>query len=208
MECRRVYGETGEETRSWEVSKRYTDFVNLHNALQESGVLLSLPKKKMVGNLGERCCLAVLGFILVFRQRICYKKTEGAPGISTISYGVRGVGCQHPHQEVHGPCLICCQFSRSFRKSFTYFIIARYLSPEMALQHVSMIFRSNPRFEIQKPLPEIGSRIRSLYFLVKDKEEPKIQKLLNWTDFGPYQAMDDRTLQSLAKSFAQIEVKY
>ena len=69
-----------------------------------------------------------------------------------------------------------------------------------------MIFRSNPRFEIQKPLPEIGSRIRSLYFLVKDKEDPKTQKLLNWTDFGPYKAMDDRTLQSLGKSFSQIEV--
>ena len=78
---------------------------------------------------------------------------------------------------------------------------------EMALQHVSMIFRSNPRFEIQKPLPEIGSRIRSLYFLVKDKEDPKTQKILNWTDFGPYKSMDDRTLQSLAKSFSQIEVR-
>ena len=76
----------------------------------------------------------------------------------------------------------------------------------MALQHVSMIFRSNPMFEIQKPLPEIGSRIRSLYFLVKDKEEPKTPKLLNWTDFGPYKALDDRTLQSLAKSLSQIEV--
>ena len=47
-----MYGETGEETRCWEVSKRYTDFVSLHNALQDSGVPLVLPKKKMVGNLG------------------------------------------------------------------------------------------------------------------------------------------------------------
>ena len=27
----------------------------------------------------------------------------------------------------------------------------------------------NHRFEIQKPLPEIGSRIRSVFFMVKDK---------------------------------------
>ena len=53
MECKRMYGETGEETRAWEVSKRYTDFVNLHNALQDSGLPLNLPKKKIVGNLGN-----------------------------------------------------------------------------------------------------------------------------------------------------------
>ena len=53
MECRRVYGDTGEESRAWEVSKRYTDFVNLHAALQDSGLPLPLPKKKIVGNLGE-----------------------------------------------------------------------------------------------------------------------------------------------------------
>ena len=48
-----MYGDTGEESRAWEVSKRYTDFVNLHAALQDSGLPLPLPKKKIVGNLGE-----------------------------------------------------------------------------------------------------------------------------------------------------------
>ena len=34
----------------------------------------------------------------------------------------------------------------------------------------------NHRFEIQKPLPEIGSRIRSVFFMVKDKVNSLIGK--------------------------------
>jgi len=167
-----MYGETGEETRAWEVSKRYTDFVNLHNALQDSGLPLNLPKKKIVGNLD--------------REFVIQRQKELQLFIQTIM----------EHEEmafnIH---------TRRFMDPGSYAVNFQ----EMALQHVSMIFRSNPMFEIQKPLPEIGSRIRSLYFLVKDKEEPKTPKLLNWTDFGPYKALDDRTLQSLAKSLSQIE---
>ena len=35
-----------------QVSRRYTDFALLQSALQDSGIPLNLPKKKMVGNLG------------------------------------------------------------------------------------------------------------------------------------------------------------
>jgi len=172
MECKRVYGEMGEETKSWEVYKRYTDFVNLYNALQESGIPIILPKKKIVGNLDREFVLKRQKELQQFLQSIL-EQEELAVTIHT----------------------------RRFLDPVSYAVNFQ----ELALQHVSMLFRSNPRFEIVKPLPEIGSRIRSLYFLVKDKEEPKIQKLLNWTDFGPYKTMDDRTLQSLAKSMAQIE---
>lgn len=172
MECKRMYGEAGDETRSWEVSKRYTDFVNLHSALQDSGLPLSLPKKKIVGNLDREFVIKRQKELQLFLQTILDQE-EMAINIHT----------------------------RRFMDPVSYAVNFQ----EMALQHVSMIFRSNPRFEIQKPLPEIGSRIRSLYFLVKDKEDPKTQKLLNWTDFGPYKAIDDRTLQSLAKSFSQTE---
>lgn len=76
---------------------------------------------------------------------------------------------------------------------------------EMAKQHVSMALRNNPRFEIIKPLPNIGSQIRCSYFLVKDSQEPKIQKMLSWSDFGPFKSLEDKNLQSIAKSLSAIE---
>ena len=69
-----------------------------------------------------------------------------------------------------------------------------------------MALRNNPRFEIIKPLPNIGSQIRCSYFLVKDSQEPKIQKMLCWSDFGPFKSLEDKNLQSVAKSLGTIEV--
>ena len=43
--------------------------------------------------------------------------------------------------------------------------------------------------------------------MVKDSQEPKIQKILLWTDFGPLRFLDDKSTQSLLKSLSQIEVK-
>ena len=49
-----MYGGTSaDSTKAWTTSKRYNDFVLLNNSLQESGLTLNFPKKKMVGNLGN-----------------------------------------------------------------------------------------------------------------------------------------------------------
>ena len=37
-------------------------------------------------------------------------------------------------------------------------------------------------------------RIRNCYFSVKDKNEPKILKLLSWTDIGPHAFMPNKAL--------------
>ena len=77
---------------------------------------------------------------------------------------------------------------------------------DVASQHVSMALRNNDRFQVTKPLPDVGGQLRKCYYLVKDVQEPKVQKILSWTDFGPFKSLDDKTLQSLAKSLVSLEV--
>ena len=78
---------------------------------------------------------------------------------------------------------------------------------ELALQHVSLVLRSNQQYEIQKHLPDIGSQIRNCYYLVRDSQQAKVQKILLWSDFGPLRSLEDKSIQSLLKSISQIEVK-
>ena len=61
--------------------------------------------------------------------------------------------------------------------------------------------------KVSKPLPNIGSQLRSTFFLIKDAQEPKIQKLLLWTDFGPFKCLEDKNLQSIVKSLSAIEAR-
>jgi len=169
---RRLYGAVGEESSTWQVSRRYTDFALLQSALHDSGIPLNLPKKKMVGNLDRE--------FIIKRQKELQEFLDGV--------------LEHPE-------LANVMATKKFLDPNSYTINFQ----EMAVQHVSMVFRSNSRFEIQKPLPEIGSRIRSVFFFVKDKEEPKVQKLLNWTDFGPFRCLEDKAVASAVKSISQIE---
>uniref|UniRef100_A0AAQ5YMV8 PX domain containing serine/threonine kinase n=1 Tax=Amphiprion ocellaris TaxID=80972 RepID=A0AAQ5YMV8_AMPOC len=54
---------------------------------------------------------------------------------------------------------------------------------EIALQQVSMFFRSDLKWEVLEPLRDIGWRIRKKYFLIKNKEQPKERYLLSWTPY-------------------------
>uniref|UniRef100_A0A8C6MEU2 PX domain containing serine/threonine kinase like n=1 Tax=Nothobranchius furzeri TaxID=105023 RepID=A0A8C6MEU2_NOTFU len=72
----------------------------------------------------------------------------------------------------------------------TSLIVKKFLDPnnysanysELALQQVSMFFRSDPKWEVLEPLKDIGWRIRKKYFLVKSKEQPKERYLLSWVN--------------------------
>ena len=39
--------------KSWRVSRRYNDFVQLHSVLSTSGIDLPFPPKKIIGNMGS-----------------------------------------------------------------------------------------------------------------------------------------------------------
>ncbi|XP_072296211.1 PX domain-containing protein kinase-like protein isoform X2 [Eucyclogobius newberryi] len=85
--------------------------------------------------------------------------------------------------------------------------VKRFLDPnnyatnytEIALQQVSMFFRSDPKWEVQEPLKDMGSRIRKKYFVIKNKEEPKERYILSWVDLGPDKFLSDKDLQSAVK---------
>ncbi|TWW62839.1 PX domain-containing protein kinase-like protein [Takifugu flavidus] len=79
---------------------------------------------------------------------------------------------------------------------------------EIALQQVSMFFRSDLKWEVLEPLRDMGWRIRKKYFLVKNKEQPKERYLLSWVDLGPHKFLSDKDLQSAMKWLSSISVPY
>ncbi|XP_059571801.1 PX domain-containing protein kinase-like protein isoform X4 [Alligator mississippiensis] len=86
-------------------------------------------------------------------------------------------------------------------------LVKKFLDPnnysvnytEIALQHVSMFFRSEPKWEVVEPLKDIGWRIRKKYFLMKIKNQPKERLMLNWADLGPDKFLSDKELQCAVK---------
>uniref|UniRef100_A0A8C1RI08 PX domain containing serine/threonine kinase n=1 Tax=Cyprinus carpio TaxID=7962 RepID=A0A8C1RI08_CYPCA len=72
--------------------------------------------------------------------------------------------------------LSSCELVKKFLDTNNY--SANYT--EIALQQVSMFFRSDPKWEVIEPLKDIGWRLRKRYFLVKDKDQPKDKQVLSW----------------------------
>ncbi|XP_077386975.1 PX domain-containing protein kinase-like protein isoform X3 [Festucalex cinctus] len=79
---------------------------------------------------------------------------------------------------------------------------------EMALQQVSMFFRSDPKWVVGEPLRDVGWRIRKKYFLVKNKEQAKEAYLLSWVDLGPDNFLSDKDLQSSLKILTGLSSPY
>ncbi|XP_067271708.1 PX domain-containing protein kinase-like protein isoform X2 [Pseudorasbora parva] len=91
--------------------------------------------------------------------------------------------------------LSSCELVKKFLDTNNY--AANYT--EIALQQVSMFFRSDPKWEVIEPLKDIGWRLRKRYFLVKDKDQPKEKQVLSWVDLGPDKFLSDKDLQSAMK---------
>lgn len=51
---------------------------------------------------------------------------------------------------------VCCKHLKEF-----------FFFAETALQHVSMLFRSEPQWDVIEPLPEIGMKSRSVYIVFR-----------------------------------------
>ncbi|XP_067907742.1 PX domain-containing protein kinase-like protein isoform X1 [Heterodontus francisci] len=86
-------------------------------------------------------------------------------------------------------------------------LVKKFLDPinyssnytEIALQQVSMFFRSEPNWEVVEPLKEIGWRLRKRHLLIKSKDQPKERQVLSWADLGPDMFLSDKDLQSAMK---------
>lgn len=86
-------------------------------------------------------------------------------------------------------------------------IVKKFLDPnnysanytEIALQQVSMFFRSDPKYEVMEPLKDIGWRLRKRYFLMRCKSQPKEHLVLSWADLGPEKYLQDKDFQCAIK---------
>ncbi|XP_024916122.1 PX domain-containing protein kinase-like protein isoform X3 [Cynoglossus semilaevis] len=102
------------------------------------------------------------------------------------------------------PLLSSCLFIKKFLDPNNY--CANYT--EIALQQVSMFFRSDLKWEVLEPLKDMGWRIRKKYFLIKNKEQPKERYLLSWVDQGPDKFLSDKDLQSALKLLTSLSTPY
>uniref|UniRef100_A0A3Q2GRI2 PX domain containing serine/threonine kinase n=1 Tax=Cyprinodon variegatus TaxID=28743 RepID=A0A3Q2GRI2_CYPVA len=97
----------------------------------------------------------------------------------------------------------------------TSLFVKKFLDPnnysanytEIALQQVSMFFRSDPKWEVLEPLKDMGWRIRKKYFLIKNKEQSKERFLLSWVDLGPDKFLSEKDLQSTMKLLTNLSVR-
>ncbi|XP_037520356.1 PX domain-containing protein kinase-like protein [Rhipicephalus sanguineus] len=92
--------------------------------------------------------------------------------------------------------------------------VKRFLDPnsysqnfcEAALQHVSMLFRSEDHWEVVDPLPDIGWRFRKQYFMVRHKGDLKDKpRLLMWVPLGPDFYLTVKDLQVALKLLTAIQ---
>lgn len=92
--------------------------------------------------------------------------------------------------------------------------VKRFLDPnnysqnfsEAALQHVSMLFRSEDHWEVVDPLPDIGWRFRKQYFMVRHKGDLKDKpRLLMWVPLGPDFYLSAKDLQAALKLLTSIQ---
>ncbi|XP_059167032.1 PX domain-containing protein kinase-like protein isoform X2 [Physella acuta] len=79
---------------------------------------------------------------------------------------------------------------------------------EIALQHVSMIFRSEPNWEVVEPLPDIGWRIRKHYILIKPVTQPKVRQILSWMEYGPDMYLLVKDLSAVIRVLPTIKHPY
>ncbi|KAK3913827.1 PX domain-containing protein kinase-like protein [Frankliniella fusca] len=95
------------------------------------------------------------------------------------------------------------------------FLVKQFLDPghypsslnETALHSVSLALRGEPVWEVQRPHPELGWRIRKYYFSIKrhipNQEDSEL--LLSWTEYGPDMTIPTSQLQGVLTMLSAIQ---
>lgn len=94
--------------------------------------------------------------------------------------------------------------------------VKRFLDPvnylqnfqEKTLQHVFMMFRSEPTWNVVEAIPEMGWRIRRHYFLAKQQAEPTQEYIMSWCDYGPDLCLGEKEINSVMKFLTNINHPY
>ena len=77
---------------------------------------------------------------------------------------------------------------------------------DVALRDVSMFFRSEPTWNVVKPLKDIGSRFRKQYYLIESKTNSSLPNhLLSWVEPGPDFSLGHRELEVSLKTLTEIK---
>lgn len=72
------------------------------------------------------------------------------------------------------------------------------------MQQVSLALRSDANYEVGKPIPDMGWRLRKHYYTVKNRQSPKQELLLAWVEFGPDKHLQDKDVHGVFKSLGSL----
>lgn len=94
--------------------------------------------------------------------------------------------------------------------------VRRFLDPsnystnlqEEARQNVCIILRSGGGHEATDALPNLGTRLRKMYFLAHPLSDPKNTQVLWWLPYGPDRSMNIRDLHSTLTALVQCQHPY
>ncbi|XP_032671347.1 PX domain-containing protein kinase-like protein isoform X2 [Odontomachus brunneus] len=161
--------------RSWRVSRRYNDFVQLNTALSISGFDLPLPPKRIIGNMEPD---------FIAQRQIALQNYLNIVLMNPI------LASSLPMKKFLDP--------------------ENYTAPlhEIALQQVSLALRSDANYEVCKPIPDMGWRLRKHYYTVKNRQNPKQELLLAWVEFGPDKHLQDKDIQGVFKTLGSLRHTY
>ncbi|XP_046620842.1 PX domain-containing protein kinase-like protein isoform X1 [Neodiprion virginianus] len=161
--------------KSWRVSRRYNDFVQLNGALCSSGISLPLPPKRIIGNMEP--------------DFIAQRQLALQNYLNTV---------------LMNPILASSLPMKKFLDP------DNYTAPlhEVALQQVSLALRSDANYEVGKPIPDMGWRLRKHYYTVKNRQSPKQELLLAWVEFGPDKHLQDKDVHGVFKSLGSLRHSY
>lgn len=79
---------------------------------------------------------------------------------------------------------------------------------ELAIAHVSMLFRSESNWEIIEPLKEIGWRFKKQHVLLKNSENPTQKYILTWYDHGVDKVLKENELKTIFQQYTQIQHEF
>lgn len=79
---------------------------------------------------------------------------------------------------------------------------------ELALQHVSMYFRSEANWEVIEPLNQIGWRFRKQHVLLKNKEQSNTKYLLTWYEHSTEKILKENEIEKIFQQFCSIQHEY
>lgn len=189
--------------KTWRVSKRYNDFVQLNAVLSLSGIDLPLPPKKIIGNMEPD---------FIAQRQIALQNYLNIVLMNPI------LASSLPMKKFLDPDNYTTPLHGSFYKKILFtFIFYRYIACnffvfysflEIALQQVSLALRSDANFEVGKAIPDMGWRLRKYYYTVKNRQHPKQEYLLAWVEFGPDKHLQDKDMQGVFKSLGTLKHNY